>query len=100
MPRIDRRLLHNFDWPLFALTVVLTGMGMGNLLSAAHAGSTGVFASEVPRQLAAIAIGSAGLIVMVAVDYRRLERLAFPIYLGTCLLVATTLIVGSIHRGN
>ncbi len=100
MPRIDRRLFHSFDWPLFALTVLLTAMGMGNLLSAAHAGTAGVFASEVPRQLAAIAIGTAGLLLMVAIDYRRLERLAFPIYLATCLLVAATLVVGSVHKGN
>ncbi len=101
MPRIDRRVLQNFDWPLFALAFVLAAMGLGNLVSATHAGSVpGELSSEVQRQLVAIAIGGLVLVALVLIDYRRLERLAFPLYIASCLLVASTLVLAPMHRGS
>jgi rod shape determining protein RodA len=75
-------------------------MGLGNLLSATHAGSTGTLSTEVERQLVAVAIGSVGLLVALLPDHRRFQRLALPIYFATCALVASTLILAPMHRGS
>jgi rod shape determining protein RodA len=102
MPRIDRRTLASFDWSLFGLVLVLLGMGLGNLFSATHAGVAAGedVAAEFSRQLVALGIGAAGAVLALVLDYRRFERLAFPIYFATCLLVASTLVLAPMHRGS
>ena len=101
-PRIDRRTLASFDWPLFALVLVLIGLGLGNLFSATHAGAAAgeQMSAEFRRQLVALGIGTAGAILALVFDYRRFERLAFPVYAATCLLVASTLVLAPLHRGS
>jgi len=97
---IERRVWRDFDWPLFCLMFALIAMGLGNLVSATHAGSVGVLSTEVERQLVALAIGVVGLVCAVVLDLRRLERLALPIYFASCLLVASTLVLAPMHRGS
>jgi rod shape determining protein RodA len=95
---IDRRLLQNFDWVLLALIVLLVGAGIVNLNSATHAVSG--FAEEVRRQLLAIAIGTSAFLVMVVIDYRHFERLAFPLF-GICIaLLVATLLFAPVTRGS
>lgn len=100
MLRIDRRSAQNFDWLLLGLTVMLVGLGLGNLLSATHAGAGEGMAPEMRRQLTALAVGTLGLVVAVAVDYRRLQRLAVPAYAVTVLLLLATLIFAPVIRGS
>lgn len=100
MEAIERRMWRDFDWPLFCLMLVLVAMGLGNLVSATHAGSIGLLSTEVERQLVAVAIGVVGLVVGTVLDLRRLERLALPLYFATCLLVASTLVLAPMHRGS
>ena len=42
MPGIDRRLIQNFEWPLFALALALASIGVTNLVSAAPEASSGI----------------------------------------------------------
>lgn len=100
METIDRSWWRRFDWGLLGLTGVLLALGLGNLASATHAGVLGIVSSEVQRQLIALGIGAVGLLLALLPDYRRLQRLAMPIYLATCALVASTLVFAPLHRGS
>ncbi len=100
METVDRGWWHRFDWALLGLMLGLLGMGLGNLVSATHAGSTGPLSSELERQLVALAMGVAGMLLALLPDLRRFQRLAIPIYLATCLLVASTLVLAPMHRGS
>ncbi len=97
---LDRRSIQNFDWVLFALVLVLLGVGLGNLYSATIAGSDTPLPSELRRQLAALGAGAFLMILVILVDYRRLERLAVPIYAGTLLLLVVTLVFAQVTRGT
>jgi rod shape determining protein RodA len=100
MLRIDRRSAQNFDWLLLGLTAVLVGCGLGNLLSATHASAAEGMAPEMRRQLTALALGTVALIAAVAIDYRRLQRLAMPLYVGTVALLLATLLFAPVIRGS
>lgn len=100
MPLIDRRLLQNFDWTLLLLAGVLVALGIANLVSATHGTTSGDLSPEVRRQLVSAGLGTVGLVAALLVDYRRLERLAIPIYLASTLLLASTLVLAPVTRGN
>lgn len=98
--QIDRRLLQNFEWPLFALALVLAAMGVLNLVSAAPGGIEQGLPGFALRQLVWLGIGLGGLLVVLLPDYRRLERLAVPIYLGTVALLVAVLLWAPIINGS
>jgi len=97
---IERRSFRNFDWTLLFLASLLVALGIGNLFSATHGASGGEFAPEFQRQLLSLSIGTAGLLVAVLVDYRWLERWAVPLYVVTCLVLASTLVLAPETRGS
>jgi rod shape determining protein RodA len=97
---IDRRSLQNFDWLLFLLTLLLLGIGFVNLFSATLAGTDGGLPPEFRRQLIALALASVGLTAALLIDYRRVERLAMPLYLATLVLCASTLVFAPEVRGS
>jgi rod shape determining protein RodA len=98
--RIDRRSAQNFDWLLLGLTLLLVGLGLGNLFSATHASASDGLAPEMRRQLTALGLGAVALLAVVAIDYRHLERLAVPLYAGTLLLLVATLALAPVIRGS
>ena len=100
MISIDRRSLQHFDWVLLALLLAVLGIGLANLYSAAQPGTTSGLPGEFRRQLAALGVAAVGFSVALIVDYRRLERWAPGLYLGAMLLVASTLLLAPVIRGN
>jgi rod shape determining protein RodA len=100
MLHIDRRSLQHFDWVLFCLVALLLSIGLANLYSATQAGSDAALPPELRRQLTALLLGGSALGVVLLVDYRRLERLALPLYVGTLLAVAATLVFAQVTRGT
>lgn len=100
MPSIDRRSLQHFDWLLMGLVLVILAIGLANLFSATHAGSTGALPGEFRRQLAALVVAGAAFAVALLVDYRRMERLAVPLYAASLVLVASTLVLAPVTRGS
>ena len=100
MLAIDRRSLQHFDWLLLALIGALLGIGLANLYSASYPGTVSGLPSEFRRQLIALGVGTLAATVALVVDYRRLERWAPAIYAGTLLLVASTLVLAPLTRGN
>ena len=88
MPAVDRRLIRNFEWPLFGLVVGLVLIGVINLISASPE-STGLLPSISKRQLSWLGIGLIGMVGTMIPDYRTFQRLAIPIYVvGVVSLVA------------
>ena len=100
MASIDRRVFQHFDWLLFVLVWGVVAIGLANLFSATHAGAEGRLPTEFKRQLAAVAIGASAMVVVLLIDYRRLERWAPALYIGALLLTASTLVLAPVTRGN
>ncbi len=100
MPAIDRRSLQHFDWVLFGLIAAVLAIGLANLYSAALPGTQSGLPNEFRRQLLALGVAVVGMIGAIVIDYRRLERMAIPVYTATLLLVASTLVLAPLTRGN
>ena len=100
MPWIDRRSLQHFDWALFGLVLLIVGIGLANLYSATRAGHDTGFPPEFRRQLLALGVAAPAMLAALMVDYRRLERLAAPIFLASLVLLASTLVLAPVTRGN
>ncbi len=99
MLRVDRRSVQNFDWVLLGLVVALLGLGLLNLVSATAAGVEGGMSDIVRRQMLAMGVGGVVIAITAFVDYRHVERFAMPIFIGSLLLVALTLVIGVVTRG-
>ncbi len=100
MPSIDRRSFQNFDWILFGMISLLLVAGLMNLYSATHGGTIEGLPPVFRRQLYALAVAGVGFVVALAVDYRRLERWAGPIFVAGLLLLASTLLLAPVTRGS
>jgi len=74
---IDRRLVHNIDWVLLGATLTLALVGVAMVYSATH---TGRSPDLYLKQLALVGLGTLGLVVASAVDYRRLADRAVLLY--------------------
>ncbi len=96
MLRFDRRLIHNFDWVMLLLLVLITCMSLASLFSATWNGGT----STSPifyKQLYIFLFGYALILIIISIDYTELEKLSYLAYGAICiLLVYTKLFVSSI----
>jgi rod shape determining protein RodA len=97
---VDRRSFQNFDWLLFGIVSLLLAIGLANLYSATQAGAEVGLPTELKRQLTALGAGLVLMIAVVCLDYRHLERLAIPLYVGTLALLVVTLVFAEVTRGT
>lgn len=95
---IDRRLFEHFDWPLVWTTLALMTFGLVNLYSAtANPGeATGRL---FMLQLGYAVLGLTIMAMMVVIDYRVLERLAYPIYAVAIGLLILVKVIGVVRGG-
>jgi rod shape determining protein RodA len=96
---IDRRSVQNFDWTLFGISAVLIACGLVNLVSSSHGGDDTLLTDTVRRQLAALGLGVIVIAIVVAIDYRHVERFAPVIYGGVVALLIATLVLAPELRG-
>ena len=99
MPAVDRRLIRNFEWPLFGLAVGLVLIGVINLISAAPE-STDWLPATSKRQLTWLGIGLIGMLGAMIPDYRNLQRLAIPIYVAGVASLVAVLYIGTTVNGS
>jgi len=99
MPGIDRRLLQNFEWPIFTMGLAVAAIGIVNLVSASPE-RTGLIPDTAWRQAIWLGLGLVLLFATLVVDYRTLERVAVPFYVGVCGLLVSVLFVGRIVNGS
>ena len=99
MLRIDRRSIQNFDWVLLGLVLLLLGLGLGNLFSASHAGVEAGTHEIFRRQLLTLAVAVAAGVAACAIDYRRLARLAMPLYAASLAFLVLPILLSPVTRG-
>ena len=96
--QIDRRLISHFDWTLFLLTLAFVFLGIVTIYSAnfniaeEHAGAL------PSRQFLWLGLGMMVMFTAVAVDYRYMDRLAYPFYSAILGLLLLVLFIG--HSGG
>ncbi|MGH7907727.1 MAG: rod shape-determining protein RodA [Candidatus Binataceae bacterium] len=101
MAGIDRRLIHHFDWALFALALALAALGVVSVTSAAYNGPNHPLLSPlVVHQLIWIGIGSVVMIAAVSFDYRAIGAYAYPFYAVTIGLLAVVAVMGHSTGGS
>ena len=92
----DRRLVEHFDWSIFWLVAVISAIGFINLYSATFNLSAKTY--FVP-QFYWFLLGLMAMFLMLLLDYRILERIAYPIYVVFILLLALVLVKGRVILG-
>jgi len=85
---------------LLALVATIVSIGIGNLYSATASGVESGLPPEFRRQLLALGVAAAVGVAALVIDYRRLERLAVPVFLAAMVLLASTLVFAPVTRGN
>ncbi len=99
MLRIDRRSIQNFDWVLLAIVAILVSAGLVNLMSATHAGVESGTSDIFRRQVLAVGVAFAAMVGVCVIDYRRLARLAMPLYIGSLAFIVLPILVSPANRG-
>jgi rod shape determining protein RodA len=99
MPGIDRRLIQNFEWPIFVMGLAIALIGIVNLISASP--ERGALLPDTAwRQLVWMGLGLVLLLTTLLLDYRTLERVAVPFYVGVIALLVAVLFIGRIVNGS
>ncbi len=96
MIMFDRRLLKNFGWFLFILTLAFSAVSLLNLYSASY--ETGLIYFK--KQLVWLVIGLITLISLSFINYRLIRQYSFYIYSFTVLLLVFVLIFGKEVSGS
>lgn len=91
----DKRYVRNFDYPLLGVTLALIGVGLLNIYSATGGGHGGIF----NKQLLWFGLGTFVILPVIVIDYRVLERLAYPIYAAVVAMLVAVLAFGRVTLG-
>ncbi|MBU4354838.1 MAG: rod shape-determining protein RodA [Proteobacteria bacterium] len=94
----DRRLIHNFDWVLLGLVVIICATGIVNLYSAGY--NRGEGTPLYIKQLYWLAVGLGVMCLTLTYDYRHLEKLSYPIYLISIVLLVAVMFGGKMVSGS
>jgi rod shape determining protein RodA len=97
---IDRRLLQNFDWPLLALILLIAGIGIVNLYSAGYNHTPDRVTPVYVKQGYWLMVGLSVMLVTLTIDYRYLERLAYPLYILSIILLIAVMVGGKTVSGS
>lgn len=84
------------DWPLLISALPLCGLGLLNLYSATRVAPGGLF----QQQVLFTGLGAVVLVVLAVLDYRRLVRLALPLYGLLTVALFAVLAVGKTVNGS
>lgn len=97
---LDRRLIQNFDWVLLLLLLVEAGISILNLYSATYPirdmGGSEIFLKQIYWFL----IGFTVFLLATTFNYYVLERLAYPAYFFTVVLLILVLFAGKTMSGS
>ncbi|MFP3866922.1 MAG: rod shape-determining protein RodA [Desulfobacteraceae bacterium] len=97
---IDRRLIHNFDWFLTGLVLVIAALGILNLYSAGLSQPLRQDSPVYVKQLYWLGIGFGLMLGTLMFDYRNLEKAAYPVFWLTVALLALVLVYGKMVSGS
>ena len=97
---IDRRLVQNFDWLLLALILLIAGIGIVNLYSAGYNHTPEGVTAVYIKQSYWFLVGLSILFLTLTIDYRHLERLAYPLFILSILLLLGVMVAGKTVSGS
>lgn len=97
---IDRRLLKNIDWLLILLVLLVAVLGLINLYSAGLHQSLDRGLPLYRKQINWLLLGLGIMTLVTTFDYRRLARLAYPVYCLSILLLVAVMIAGKVVSGS
>jgi rod shape determining protein RodA len=97
---IDRRLSHHIDWVLLLLVALIISMGVATVYSATYDQSRSEASALVYRQCIWAGAGFVALTIALIVDYRKLERYAYGIYLAVLTLLVLVPAIGYLSSGS
>jgi len=95
---IDRRLFTNFDWGLLFLVLLIAGIGVLNIASAAASYSLAETSYPV-RQIYWVFIGLFLVVLVCSIDYHLFEDVAFWMYGIVAVLLLAVLVMGKSTMG-
>jgi rod shape determining protein RodA len=96
MMMFDRRLLKNYGWALFILTLTFLIIGLVNLYSASFQTEYYVF----KKQLVWVNLGLIGMILVSFLDFKTIKRYTTHIYAITTIFLIITLLFGREVAGS
>jgi rod shape determining protein RodA len=94
----DRRLIQNFDWVLLGLVLMIVGTGIVNLYSAGY--NRGEGTPLYIKQLYWLGVGLGVMCLTLFYDYRHLEKLSYPLYVLSILLLVGVMFGGKVVYGS
>jgi rod shape determining protein RodA len=97
---LDRRLIQNFDWVLLILLIIIAGVSILNLYSATYPIRDIGGALIFKKQIYWFLIGFVIFFLMTTFNYYLLERMAFPAYFFSVILLVIVLLVGKVSSGS
>jgi len=97
---IDKRLAQHIDVLMLALVIAIVGMGVTTVYSATYAQTQGPMSPLVWRQALWACGGAVAMLALLALDYRKLERYAYVIYLATLALLVLVPVAGFLSGGS
>jgi len=89
-----------YDWPLLALTLCITCMGIVFIYSATFSSESEFVRTFHLRQIEWAVYGLIVLLVLSAVDYRQLERFAYIFYFILIVLLVKVTVSGKFVAGS
>ncbi len=95
----DRRLVQNFDWLLLTLVAAIIGIGLMNLYSAGFSRAPGATPLYL-KQIYWLGLGLALMLLTFFYDYRYLEKLGYPLYFLSLVLLVAVLLGGKVAGGS
>jgi rod shape determining protein RodA len=97
---VNKRLAHHVDWPLLLLVAAIVAMGVATVYSATYAQAQSHTSPLVWRQILWAGAGTVAMFALLVLDYRKLERYAYVIYLGILLLLVLVPLFGYLGGGS
>lgn len=95
---IDGRGFDSFDWRYIAIVGAILSLGVLSIYSITYS-QTGGGLPLYAKQMVWILLGSVAFAGMLLVDYRKIARLAYPLYGVVLLLLGIVLIIGKTSHG-
>lgn len=99
MLRIDRRLIKNFDWMMFSVSIVISLIGIMTIYSATRPITAEAHLSFYLKQFYWLMIGILALFLVVSFDYIWLSRYSLHLYITGIILLLSVLIFGKTGLG-
>ncbi|MFQ5329155.1 MAG: rod shape-determining protein RodA [Thermodesulfobacteriota bacterium] len=91
----DRRLLIHLNWPLFICAALLVTVGILTIYSSTIESTTAIY----QRQLSWLMIGATCMVVLLLMDYTRVEFLSYLFYGAIVALLVAVLVMGHSASG-